>query len=135
MALTQTEAFTAVQGAVVGALGVDEDEATADATLMDELGAESIDLLDILFRIERLTGTRVQAGDLANYIQGGMTDEEFGTENDMVSAVGLAHLKTVMPQLDIDALVDSLPAEEVISHLTVANLATIVTRYAAVPAG
>jgi acyl carrier protein len=39
MALTQTEAFTAVQEAVVGALGVDEDEASADATLMDDLGA------------------------------------------------------------------------------------------------
>jgi len=133
--MTEEETLNAVCEAVTDALGLDEDEVTPQSTITGELGAESIDLLDILFRIERLTGTRVQAGDLANYIQGGMTDEEFGTENDMVSAVGLAHLKTVMPQLDIDALVDSLPAEEVISHLTVANLATIVTRYAAVPAG
>ena len=73
--------------------------------------------------------------DLATHIQGGMSDEEFGTEDDMVSEAGLQQLKTVMPQLDIVALAGSLPAEEVISHLSVANLAAIVSSHAAVPAG
>src|SRR5690242_20114895 len=45
--------FEAVQTAVTDALGVDEDEVTPEATLLDDLGAESIDLLDILFRLER----------------------------------------------------------------------------------
>ena len=49
----------AVQEAVMGALSVSEDEATPDATLMDDLGAESIDLLDILFRVERSTGVKI----------------------------------------------------------------------------
>ena len=65
---TQTEIYDATKEAVVGALGVGEDEVTPEATLMDDLGAESIDLLDILFRIERSTGVKVQASDIGEYI-------------------------------------------------------------------
>jgi len=130
MALTETDAFTAVQEAVVGALGVDEDEAGADATLMDDLGAESIDLLDILFRIERSTGIKIQAADLGTYIQGGISDEEFSDENEMISERGLEQLKSVMPQIDPDALRGNLEAEKVITLFTVQNLANMVSKRA-----
>ena len=122
--------FAPVQEAVANALGVDDDEATGDATLMDDLGAESIDLLDILFRIERSTGVKIQASDLGDEIQGGIPDEEFGAGGN-VSAKGLAHLTTVMPQVDPDEYADKLPAEEVIMHFTVQNLADMVARRAA----
>src|SRR5438093_10247252 len=101
--MATTEIQSAVQSAVTGALGVGDDEATADATLMDELGAESIDLLDILFRIERSTGIKIQAADLSTYIQGGISDEEFSDDNEMISEKGLEQLKKVMPQIDPDA--------------------------------
>ena len=117
--------FAAVQEAVANALGVDDDEATADATLMDDLGAESIDLLDILFRIERSTGVKIQASDLGDEIQGGIPDEEFGAGGN-VSRKGLEHLATVMPQINPDEYEGKLEAEQVISHFTVANLADMV---------
>ena len=119
-----------VQEAVAAALGVDDDEASPEATLMDDLGAESIDLLDILFRIERAVGVKIQASDLGDEIQGGIPDEEFGSGGN-VSAKGLAHLTTVMPQIDPDEYEDKLPAEEVIMHFTVQNLADMVARRAA----
>ena len=128
MALTQTEAFSAVQGAVVGALGVDEDEATPDATLMDELGAESIDLLDILFRIERAPASRSRPPTSATYMQGGIPDDEFGDANGMITAKGLEQLKKVMPQIDPDALEGKLEAEKVITLFTVQNLADMVAQ-------
>jgi acyl carrier protein len=130
MAGTETEAYSAVQGAVVGALGVDEDEVTADATLMDELGAESIDLLDILFRIERSTGVKIQAADLSAYLQGGIPDDEFGDENEIVTEQGLEQLKKVMPQIDADELKGKLEAEKVINLFTVQNLADMVAQRA-----
>jgi acyl carrier protein len=126
MAVSQSEALSAVQEAVVGALGVDEDEASPEATLMDDLGAESIDLLDILFRIERSTGVKIQAGDLSEYIQGGVPDDEFSDENELISDRGFEQLQKVMPQIDADGLRGSLKAEEVIGHFTVQNLATMV---------
>jgi acyl carrier protein len=128
--MTDSNYFEAVQQAVANALGVDEDEAAPDATLMDDLGAESIDLLDILFRIERSVGVKIQASDLGDEIQGGIPEEEFGAGGN-VSAKGLAHLTTVMPQIDPDEYADKLPAEEVIMHFTVQNLSDMVARRAA----
>src|SRR6201991_3279110 len=119
-----------VQEAVVNALGLDDDEATPESTLMEELGAESIDLLDILFRIERSLGVKIQASDLGDEIQGGIPDDEFGAGGN-VSRKGLEHLTTVMPQIDPDEYDDKLAAEDVIMHFTVQNLADMVARRAA----
>jgi acyl carrier protein len=130
MAMTESDSLKAVQEAVVGALGVSEDEAGPDATLMDDLGAESIDLLDILFRIERSTGVKIQASDLGEHIQGGIPDEEFSDENEVISEKGLEQLKKVMPQIDADALRGNLKADSVITHFTVKNLADMVTERA-----
>jgi acyl carrier protein len=124
--MATTEIQSAVQEAVTGALGVGEDEATPDATLMDDLGAESIDLLDILFRIERSTGVKIQASDLGEYIQGGIPDDQFGDENGIVSPEGIEQLKKVMPQINTDELAGTLEAEKVITLFTVGNLADMV---------
>ncbi len=130
--MQQTVTDAAVFEAVAAALGVEDDEVTREATLLGELGAESIDLLDILFRIERATGVKIEASDLAEHIQGGIPDEEFGDEDGVVSAAGLAHLKSVMPQIGVDELAGTLQAEEVITLFTVGNLADLVAQRAAV---
>ena len=126
MAMMKDEISGTVKDAVVGALGVDEDEVTPDATLLGDLGAESIDLLDILFRIERKVGVKIQASDLAAYVQGGIPDEEFSDQNEIISSRGLAQLKRVMPQIDTDALAGKLQAQKVLSLFTVQNLADMV---------
>jgi acyl carrier protein len=133
--MASEETYNSVKEAVVGALGVDDDEVTPDATIMDDLGAESIDLLDILFRIERSTGVKIQASDIGEHIQGGITDEEFGNEEGVVSETGLTQLKKVMPQIDTGALQGTLKAEQVIGLFTVDNLADMVEQRAAVASG
>jgi acyl carrier protein len=132
--VTNDEIQSAVQDAIVGALGVDEDEVQPDATLLGDLGAESIDLLDILFRLERKLGIKIQASDLGAYVQGGIPDEEFGDENGIVSAKGLAQLKKVMPQINTDALAGKLEAGKVMSLFTVQNLTDMVAERAATKA-
>src|SRR5881396_1047761 len=114
--MSQPELNDAVREAVASALGLEDDEVAPEATLMDDLGAESIDLLDILFRIERSTGVKIQASDLGDYIQGGMSEEEFGDGSGNVSRKGLEHLSKVMPQIDADEYEGKLEAEKVISH-------------------
>lgn len=130
-----TDVYPAVESAVAAALGLDEDEVTPDATLLDELGAESIDLLDILFRLERSVGVKIQASDLAEYVQGGIPDEEFGDENDIITPKGLQQLKKVMPQIDTDELSGKLEADQVMSLFTVQNLADMVASRAAATTG
>jgi acyl carrier protein len=117
---------SAVKEAVVEALALDDDEVTPTSTLMDDLGAESIDLLDILFRIEKSTGVKIEASDLGDYIQGGVPDEEFSDDNEVITAKGAEQLKKVMPQTDPSELEGSLKAEEVITLFTVENLTEMV---------
>jgi acyl carrier protein len=116
----------AVKEAVVEALALDDDEVTPESTLMDDLGAESIDLLDILFRIEKSTGVKIEASDLGDYMQGGIPDDEFSDENEIITEKGAQHLKSVMPQVDPGELAGSLKAEEVITLFTVENLSQMV---------
>jgi acyl carrier protein len=127
MAMTETEMYDAVKEAIVGALGVDDDEVTPDAKIFEDLGAESIDLLDVLFRIERSTGVKIAASDIGEHIQGGIPDDEFGNAEGVVSEKGLAQLKKVMPQIDTDELAGNLRAEQVIGLFTVQNLADLVS--------
>src|SRR5207245_9464429 len=61
---TQDEIFQKVQATLVDALGVDEEDVTLDATLQGDLGAESIDFLDIVFRLERNFGIKIPRGEL-----------------------------------------------------------------------
>jgi acyl carrier protein len=126
--MTKNEIDGAVKEALVGALGVGEDEVTPQATLLGDLGAESIDLLDILFRLERKVGVKIQAADLAAHVQGGIPDDEFGDAAGIITPKGMAQLKKVMPQIDANA---KLEAEKVMSLFTVDNLTDMVVGRAA----
>jgi acyl carrier protein len=123
--------LAAVKESVGEALGVSLDEVTPQATLLGDLGAESIDLLDMLFRVDRKLGVKIKAADITAYIQG-MPEEEFGTAEGTVSNKGLAHLASVMPQIDAAGLEGKLPAEKVITLFTVQNMADMVAAKAGV---
>jgi len=64
MAMSRDEIFQQVQDVLVDALGVDDDEVTPQATLMGDLGAESIDFLDIVFRLEKSLGVKIPREEL-----------------------------------------------------------------------
>ena len=124
--MSQPETNDAVREAVAAALGLEDDEVTPEATLMDDLGAESIDLLDILFRIERSTGVKIKASDLGEHIQGGIPDDEFSDDNEVISEKGAEQLHKVMPQTNPEDLAGTLKAEEVMTLFTVQNLTDMV---------
>lgn len=126
MSHSRDDIVAATTTALVDALGLDDDEVTPDATLLGDLEAESIDLLDILFRLERSLKIKVTAADLADHVQGGYSEEQFGTEEGVVSDLGLAQLARVMPQIDVDELRGALPAEDVMKLFTVDNLVDLV---------
>ncbi len=62
---TTEEIFAKVQESLVDALGVEEDEVTPEATLQGDLDAESIDFLDIVFRLEKAFGIKIERGELS----------------------------------------------------------------------
>ena len=64
MVMTQDEVFGKVQEVLIEALGVDDDEVISSATLVGDLGAESIDFLDIVFRLEKAFGVKIDQSEL-----------------------------------------------------------------------
>jgi len=96
---SQEEIYTKVSATLVEALNVDEDEISPAATLQGDLGAESIDFLDIVFRLEREFGIKIPRGELfpESIFQG---DPEF-VQNGKVTDKGLQELRTRMPFADL----------------------------------
>jgi acyl carrier protein len=94
MALTHEEIFKKVQDVLVDALGVDEDEVKPDAVIKDDLGAESIDFLDISFRLEKAFGIKIGKDEMMP--QGLSNNAEF-VQNERFTPAGIAELKTRMP--------------------------------------
>src|SRR2546421_9049752 len=96
---TQEEIYQKVSATLVDALNVEQDEITPTATLQGDLGAESIDFLDIVFRLEREFGIKIPRGELfpESIFQG---DPEF-VQNGRVTDKGLAELRERMPFADL----------------------------------
>lgn len=101
MAMSREEVFQEIGDVLVEALGVDEDEVTAEATLMGDLGAESIDFLDIVFRLEKTFAIKISREELFP-IENLMTNPEF-VNNGKLTEKGVAELKDKMPHTDLTA--------------------------------
>jgi len=101
MAMSRDEIFQEVQEVLVDALGVDDDEVALGATLMGDLGAESIDFLDIVFRLEKAFGIKIQREELFP-AEGLMSNPEF-VNNGKLTETGLAELRGKMPHTDFAA--------------------------------
>lgn len=130
MALSKEEIFKKVQGVLEDALGVDADEVTPDATLREDLGAESIDFLDIVFRLEKAFTTdpakpfKIPRGELfPENLPAMMADEKFVMDG-KITPLGIAELKKRMPFADFTAF-DKNPtiqaAQDLLNVQTVVN--------------
>jgi acyl carrier protein len=97
MALSRDEIFKKVQEVLVDALGVDEEEVTPTAVIRDDLGAESIDFLDIMFRLEKAFGIKIPRGEMMP--ENLQNDPNFVKEG-MVTPAGIAELKSRMSHSD-----------------------------------
>jgi acyl carrier protein len=120
---TQEEIFTKVSATLVEALNVDEDEIKPTSTLQGDLGAESIDFLDIVFRLEREFGIKIPRGELfPESIFAG--DPEF-VQNGKITPVGLTELRNRMPFADLSKF-EKNPEVSALSDLFTVDM---ITRY------
>ena len=107
---TYDEIFEKVQATLVDALGVDEEDVTREATLQGDLGAESIDFLDIVFRLERNFGIKIPRGEL--FPENLVADPEWVSDGKLTSK-GLNELKTRLPYADISKFADNPEVEKI----------------------
>src|SRR6185503_11038880 len=98
---TREEIFDKVQSTLVDALGVDAEEVTGESTLTGDLGAESIDFLDIVFRLEKNFSIKIPRGDL--FPENVLSDPQF-VSGGKVTEKGVAELRTRMPWANFDRI-------------------------------
>jgi len=97
MSMTEAEVFEKVRQTLVEALGVDDDEVSPQATLTGDLGAESIDFLDIVFRLEKAFGIKIPRGEL--FPDNILNNPEY-VQDGKITPAGLEELKQRMPHAD-----------------------------------
>ena len=95
--MTEQEIFEKVQETLVEALGVDDDEVTLEATLTGDLGAESIDFLDIVFNLEKSFDIKIARGEL--FPDNIVNNPDFVADGKLTEQ-GLTELKEKMPHAD-----------------------------------
>lgn len=100
--MTDSEIFDKVRDAFVEALGLDDDEVTPEASIFDDLGAESLDLLEIVFLLERAFDIKIPRAGVETASKEGIDPTDYEVDG-VLTELALTKLKELMPEV---------PAEE-----------------------
>jgi acyl carrier protein len=121
--MTREQIFDKVRDVLVDALAVDEDEVSASASLVKDLGAESIDFLDIVFKLEQAFGFKIQQGEL---FPEGVTQDPKYVKDGRVTPEGLIGLKQRLPHVDFSTFEKDPTVSKVAHVFTVDTLVKFV---------
>jgi acyl carrier protein len=131
MAMTLDDVYKKVQKVLGDSLGVDEDEVTPEARLTEDLGAESIDYLDIAFRLEQVFGITIDASEL---VMTNVVSNPTYVRDGRFTDAGLEELRLRFPHLDLKKLDESRSIGDLMNVFTVETLVRFVwTKLAACP--
>ena len=135
MAMSRDEIFGKVREVLEEALGADEEEITLEASLTADLEAESIDFLDIVFRLEKTFSTeekpfKVGQGEL--FPENLMENPEWVVDGKFTDA-GMAMLKERMPHVDFSKFENDRDVNKVAELITVGSIVQFVERKLAQP--
>ena len=117
-----------VREALVDALGVDEDEVVPEAKIGGDLGAESIDFLDIVFRLEKAFNIKIPRGDL--FPDNILNSDEF-VQDGALTEKGLEELRARMPYADLSEFEKNPNVQDIADLFT----AEMIVRYIEVKLG
>lgn len=123
MAVTRAEIFDKTKQALVDALSVEDDEVTEGATLMGDLQAESIDILDIVFRLEKTFGIKISQEELMP--RDVISNPEY-VVNRKLNPVGLKALKERMPHADFSKFEQDPDIDKIAQTFTVGTIVNFV---------
>lgn len=109
--------YPTVAATIADALGCDAEDVKLDVSLIDGLDAESIDFLDLVFRLERAFKVKIPRGKIVEDARGDLPEAEF-EQKGIVTEAGMARLR---------AFLSEVPAERIKSPLKVADVPRLFT--------
>src|SRR5262245_42092933 len=112
---------------IADALGCDEAQVKPDTSLIDDLGAESIDFLDIVFRLERTFKVKIPRGKIATEARGDLSESEFERDG-VVSDVALERLKSFLSEVPPSRFPSPLKVSEIPRLFTMETFCKMVIR-------
>jgi acyl carrier protein len=119
--------FPKVADTMADALACDLEKVTLEASLINDLGAESIDFLDIVFRLERAFKVKIPRGKIVEEARGELSEAQF-EQGGVVSEAGLARLKTFLSEVPADRFKSPLKSAEIPKLFTVETFCKMVIR-------
>ena len=117
--------YPTVAATVADALGCDVEDVTPDASLIDDLDAESIDFLDMVFRLERAFKIKIPRGKIVENARGTLTEAEF-EQNGIVTDVGLKQLKDYLSEVPADRFKTPTKVKDIPRLFTTTTFAKLV---------
>ncbi len=138
--ITQDEilaVFPQVAGTVAEAIGCEVEKVKLESSLIDDLGAESIDFVDIIFRLQRLFKVKIPRGKIVEEARGSLSEGEFEKAG-VVSEAGAARLRAFLSEVPPERFKTPLQVSDIPRLFTVETFCKLVIRQqraAAVPGG
>ena len=112
---------------IADALGSDEEDVKPDSSLINDLAAESIDFLDIVFRLEREFKVKIPRGKAIEEARGELSEEEF-ERGGVVTEAGVGKLRAYLDEVPADRFPSPLKAAEIPKLFTVETFCKMVLR-------
>ena len=128
--ITQEEVmaiFPKVAETMADALGCDVEKVKPDSSLINDLGAESIDFLDIVFRLERAFKVKIPRGKIIEDARGALSEAEFESGG-VVTDAGVARLKFFLSEVPADRFKTPLKVVEIPKLFTTETFCKMVLR-------
>lgn len=116
-----------VAAVMADALGCDAEQLGLDVSLIDDLDAESIDFLDMVFRLERAFKVKIPRGKIIEDARGELSEEEFEHKG-YLTAPGLARLRTYLSEVPADRFRTPMKVADVPRLFTVETFCRLVVR-------
>lgn len=116
-----------VKEIIADSLCVDTDEVNLDSYLMKDLGAESIDFLDIMFRLEKEYGIKIPQREIERRARGGIAPEEFEVDS-ILQEKGAERLRELLPEIPAGDIKTGMSLRELPTVFTVEVFVNIVKR-------
>ena len=101
MAMSRDEIYNKVKEVLVDALGVDDEDVKPTSTLRGDLDAESIDFLDIVFRLEKAFAIKIPRGEM---FPEDIFSNPVYVKDGKITPEGMVELKKRMPHIDFTSL-------------------------------
>lgn len=122
-----TGIFPKVADIMADALGCDLEEVKPDSSLIEDLGAESIDFLDIVFRLERGFGVKIPRGKIVEDARGELSESEF-EQGGTVTDPGVQRLKAFLSEVPAERFPSPLKVDDIARLFTVETFCKVVLR-------